>query len=382
MSEDEDHAGLVMSGDENNSDCDELSSSRRRRRNSKRSKSKRRASHAEENCPCRMRRTSWGKVKRTAAVPAVVAVAIEPEDKISVLVDEERGGGKWRRRSSTEKKQRKQKQRCFSVTSNSSSVSMLNNEGDERRGDCNNNLRGINGMEVDDEVEGVVDEREKLRRDDEEDRESINSSSSFTKDIMQMINKSLTTSQREAVIATDSNKREDGMGGGEVAEFSFESGEKLKNNRRFVNSNCRNSKGEEGTAAENEVILRMNRRNSDMSEGMKKRVGRVGVICECPCHEEVEVEELGRKKGRKVSLKSPNSQINIYSIEEPQTKRRGEKGEDEWEVGLEKGQLENRSDNNKSDYDDDDQREYDNDEIEFEDEELARRRRARGEVAL
>lgn len=218
---------------------------------------------------------------------------------------------------------RKNKKR-FSVTSTSSSMSMLASSfRDEEHNLCpNGDLNNNNSNNY-------------YTRVTESGRESFGSASSFTKDIMRMI------------------------------------GEQQQSG-----SNAENGEEEERRDRRpSEVILRMNRRNSDMSEKAKFS----HIICDCPCHEEEEVEEaFGGKKGHyRTSLTSPNS-VNIYSIEEPTSKKKKK---------MKRGQLENRSYNDEADDDDWDNdsecerrcrraagEEYDNDEVAYEDEVVDRRR--------
>lgn len=362
-------------------------------------KIKRRASHGEEACPCRLRRSVGGGkavvavVKTTARKVGVVGsrvVVPESEDKICVM-DEcgNNNNKKGRVRDACNKRlggsldRRKNKKR-FSVTSTSSSVSMLSSrdardeDGDAEdenyclNADLNNNNKskgdrlrsgegggGRGGEYVydfgayqggsedgdDDENDEDEDKRAAMRQNQRnEQRDSCGSASSFTKDIMRMIG------------SNASSQRGDYYNGGhEGGEENGTFKDPLKDHRP------------------SEVILKMNRRNSDMSERKFSHV-----ICDCVCHEEAfEMRSKGGGGGKKrKSPTSPNS-VNIYSIEEPRGKSNGK----EWQVvGLEKGQLENRSDNEEDQSDCERKEkvngeEYDNDELAYEDE-VDRRRRS------
>lgn len=255
-------------------------------------------------------------------------VVQESGDKMC-LMDECQGKGKWSSNNDDDDTgegggslDRKHKKR-LSITSTSSSMSMLPSGRDEHNlcanGDVNNNNNNNKGGH------GVQ----------ESGRESFGSASSFTKDIMRMIG--------------ERSSNNDNAG---VDDIVNEEDKERKDRRR------------RGDRRPSEVILRMNRRNSDMSEKAKFS----HIICECPCHEEA----FEGKKGRfRSSLASPNS-VNIYSIEEPTSNEGG------------KGQLEKSRSDNDEDGDNEAEferrravgEEYDNDELAYEDEVVDRRRRS------
>lgn len=333
---------------------------------------RRRVSHTEEFCPCRMRGGGdrrWPKVVLKSGGDEENDDSEEP-DKICVVNECSKDGGPEGRRgsrrnrltSSLDRRRSSGKgKKRYSVTSTSSSVSMLSREESQKRrtededtdGDCNNNnWMGRNN----DAAENRRNEAKEQRR-----GESINSSSSFTKEIMLIIH--------------NTSQRTDGGGVEQVTDENYRDRQGEENKRKLSSTTKRYSitatEGNNQTLNEDaeyglkdrrpsEVVLKMNRRNSDMSE--KRQMDKNHIICECQCHEKSKrpktIEIVTRKQ------KSPNSptllkehRVNIYSIEEPK--------EDGHESGIEKGQLENRSDND-SDYERRFEGEYDNDEIEDE----------------
>lgn len=317
----------------------------------KRFKLRRRVSHAEEACPCRMRTKSGAAAVVTVVTSSsrgtVVVPVVESEDKICVMDEcrgrREGGGGSLDRRHQQEKR--------FSMASTSSSVS---------RGDLNNNSNHfgrLNGHASDEEEGKVENRRNEIReRDNKKNRASLDSVSSFTKDIMRMIDRN--TSQR---------------GDYYVAEDE-EVGDKKQYPRDSVNEEDQEvMTGVEKTTPKlerrpSEVILKMNRRNSDMSAVLR--------LCDCPCHLEV-----SKRRSKKLkSPSSPNGGVNIYSIEEPETDKERSRWRDEV-VGLEKAQLEDRSDNGEDVSESEVEGqwrgdEYDIDEMTYEDEGDRRRRSA------
>lgn len=374
--------GLVASGDEGVLSEDglvkEKRSGRRRRR---------RVSHEEEQCPCRLHGKPVTSVRRPKG-GGVVVLPVEPEDKISVMdecarVWPGRNRAKERFASSLERKATRKR---FSVTSTSSAVSMLGQnekEDEEPAGDCNNNSvtrrrRNSEEQEEEGKQNRRNEEREEVRG---RGRGSFGSSSSFTKDIMLIIHN---TSQRGDLIATKNIDNDDNTDNDKFTPRIDSTRNSITEGGNDAENIDRRRRMKEETCADrsSEVILKMNRRNSDMSE--KKILDRAHIICECPCHDKDEdFKKITRKRGskKKSPPTSPSSKyakncVNIYSIEEPGLTKEKWKKKDEGEVGLEKGQLEDRSDN-ESDRARSVDGEYDNDELEFEDEVERRRRRMR-----
>lgn len=288
---------------------------------------KRRVSHGEESCPCR------GRVAGGGARAAVVVVAGEEgneskgnKNRICVLRDECEGvrnkwgtmtgggGGSLDRRMEGRGKR-------FSIASNSSASSMsvlsLSRGIDTGNGDVNNNCsRNINHNNK----EGEEEEGRRVRRQNrrnEAKEESFGSASSFTKDIMRMI-------------------------------------ERNNNNNHSNTSPSHTGEDPEMVTEQEAVVLAMNRRNSDMSGGKRhsRRSSASQVTCECACHEEAALLwQRGKKKG------SPN---RIYSIADQPEGENGNDGGDEgddWEDGVgDREEYDNDEEKELADVDEGDQR--------------------------
>lgn len=372
----------------------------------------RRASHAEEECPCRRRGTGGGgkgavvvMTRRQCPGGGVVVVpeVVESNDKACVMNEcgkvrlsnsnddssndnsnkNKRGQGKkYGLTTSLSLDRKKQKVKRYSVTSTSSSVSMLSamrdQDEEEDAGDLNNNnnnsFKKINGKSIGDVNDGYTEEEKSIcqqnRRNEEKEvvvvgnRQSFGSASSFTKDIMRMIENNNNASHKGDADYYGSLEGDSEDEKHCQADTVNEDEEKTKDRRS------------------SEVILKMmNRRNSDMSDGKVKVLEKTTpiIICECSCHH---VADRDREKSKMVAKKfkmqkSPTSpqSVNIYSIEEPLDE--GEVKKRRWghEVGLEKGQM----DGKESDDEEDPRREeYDHDEMVYyaEDDEVENKRRS------
>lgn len=330
-------------------DLDERDVSRRRDVRS------RRVSHNADACPCRTRggvkavvvvsKGGGGKRGKKNRGGVVVVPGGESEDKICVVMDECENGRKGRRLRNSGgslDRDRRMNAKRFSITSTTSSVSMLSTgAGDVNNNNynnCSNNYSGV-GINRDEEGQGQGDgdvDCENKRNEVREEMRRIGSGqfgsvSSFTKDIMRMI-----------------DNRNIGHGDDEDDDDD--------DNDDTVNEEDRLAKNKEKEDPQlerraSEVILKMNRRNSDMSE--RGRLATPVVLCDCPCHDEVVVVKR---------LKSPNAGPgNIYSIED-----------DDEGNGIEKGQLELQSDAGEGS--DDDALRYEDEEA-VEDDGRGRRRR-------
>lgn len=314
---------------------------------------RRRVSHSEDACPCRdvvrQQRDQRGRGKQLTVVVAGGGGVCENR---TVNVDDDESGGRRIRLKGDfgGSLDRKKRGKRLSATSTSSSVSRINDQqeedGDDQRasgvswdmcvnGDVNNNhnscrksdsnKEGWKKGEGNGDDEEVQNRRNEAREEDDDrlwNRKSVGSVSSFTKDIMRMIDKRTN-----------------------AGEYFLKS---------------ENTKSVVDKESPSEEIERMNRRNSSLSQGVVAVVDR----CECPCHSD---------KGR--GQKSPTSptSVNIYSIEQRGKKAEMSKG------CLEKGQLEAAT--NKSDHGEESEEnyrpEYDRDqadEVEFENERQGKRR--------
>lgn len=369
-----------------------------------------RVSHAEEECPCRRRGPGGGGKGAVVVVTrrqcpgggvVVVPEVVESNDKACVMnecgkvrlgnsnVDSsndnsnnKRGQGKkYGLTTSLSLDRKKQKVKRYSVTSTSSSVSMLSamrdQDEEEDAGDLNNNnnnsFKKINGKSIGDVNDEDTEEEKSIcqqnRRNEEKEvvvgnRDSFGSASSFTKDIMRMIENN-----------NNASHKGDADYYGSVAG---DSEDEKHCQADTVNEDEEKTKGRRSS----EVILKMmNRRNSDMSDGKVKVLEKSTptIICDCACHHVADRDrEKSKMAAKKLKMqKSPTSpqSVNIYSIEEPLDE--GEVKKRRWghEVGLEKGQMDGR----ESDDEEEPRREeYDLDEMVYyaEDDEVENKRRS------
>lgn len=333
---------------------------------------RKRVSHCEDACPCRMR--VGGPVVvvvrprgMVGSAAAVVVPVVDEEDTVCVLDEcgrglrsinnnnninnnknKEQGGPEIKNRRLTtslslDRKNKKSKR--FSVTSTSSSVSMLSTMGDneDEEEDLNNNN---NNYKRNSREEDQQNRRNEAKEEVLVVRDSFGSASSFTKDIMRMIeNNNNNASQRV--------NQEDYYGHSHDRESQDEDDDRKPDLNE--DDNDRKSYTDEVN------VTMMNRRNSDMSDKQQQplkvavKTPSRHIICDCACHyqdafdaaDEKSKMAAGKLKKQK-SLTSPQS-VHIYSIEEPK---------------REKGQLEH--DESEGQEEEDEARylgEYDNDEL-------------------